>query len=275
MQSFKPFARYSFLFVLLFVLAACGGQAAPTATPAPEATSAPTEAVPTETMVSNAVTVADQELGAGNTVIIAEVVSDGPGWLVIHANADGAPGPVIGHAPVNAGDNTDVVVEIDPSMATETLYAMLHVDAGTAGEYEFPGDDVPVTDAEGNVVTPSFQLTGAMSEAPTVAVGGNDELGDFLVAANGMTLYIFTVDDPGTSNCYDDCATAWPPLLVEEGQTPTAGEGVTGELGTTTRDDGTVQVTYNDQPLYFYAPDQEPGDATGQNVGDVWFVVEP
>jgi predicted lipoprotein with Yx(FWY)xxD motif len=51
-------------------------------------------------------------------------------------------------------------------------------------------------------------------------------------------------------------------------------EGADGALlGTIIRDDGTVQVTYNDLPLYYFANDAKPGDTVGQNVGGVWFVV--
>ena len=45
-------------------------------------------------------------------------------------------------------------------------------------------------------------------------------------------------------------------------------------LGTTERDDGEVQVTYAGHPLYYYAPDEAPGDTLGQEVGDVWYVVD-
>jgi predicted lipoprotein with Yx(FWY)xxD motif len=57
--------------------------------------------------------------------------------------------------------------------------------------------------------------------------------------------------------------------------TPTAPDGVTGKLGTTTRTDGSLQVTYNDQPLYFFVGDTKAGDTTGQGVGNVWYVVNP
>lgn len=106
------------------------------------------------------VTVADQPIVNG-TVTIAEVVSSGPGWLVIHAQKDGKPGPVLGHSAVSDGVNTNVVVEIDVSGATETLYAMLHTDAGTVGTYEFPGPDGPLS-VDGKVVTPPFQVTGGL-----------------------------------------------------------------------------------------------------------------
>lgn len=161
------------LLIMVLLLSACGGQAAPTEEPeeqpAQEATEEPTEApateaptaASTETAVTNSVTVEDQALGEDNSVTVPGVTSDGPGWMVIHADQDGGPGPVIGHAPVAAGENEDVSVEIDAEAATETVYAMLHVDAGTEGEYEFPGDDAPAADAEGNVVVKPFQITMA------------------------------------------------------------------------------------------------------------------
>jgi predicted lipoprotein with Yx(FWY)xxD motif len=87
-----------------------------------------------------------------------------------------------------------------------------------------------------------------------------------------MTLYLYTKDTPNTSTCYDQCATNWPPLLTTAD--PIAGEGVDAALlGTTTRTDGSIQVTYNGWPLYYYAKDAAPGDATGQDVGSVWYVV--
>jgi predicted lipoprotein with Yx(FWY)xxD motif len=97
--------------------------------------------------------------------------------------------------------------------------------------------------------------------------------GTILVEASGRTLYLFTNDERNKSNCSGGCGTAWPPLLTAGG--PTAGEGVTADrLGTITRDDGYTQVTYNGWPLYYVARDEKPGDTSGQNVGDVWFVID-
>lgn len=108
--------------------------------------------------------------------------------------------------------------------------------------------------------------------AATVDLGKNDKLGSFLVDGKGMTLYLYTKDTPNTTVCYDKCATAWPPLLTNG--TPNAGQGVdASKFGTTKRKDGTTQVTYNGWPLYYYQKDKAPGDVTGQNVGNVWFVV--
>ena len=114
----------------------------------------------------------------------------------------------------------------------------------------------------------------AAQSAVTVEIGGNDELGEFLVAGNGMTLYIFTPDEPGVSNCNGGCAAAWPPLTVADGVTPIAGPGVNGELSLITRDDGSQQVALDGAALYFWRNDVVPGDATGQDVNDVWFVID-
>lgn len=103
------------------------------------------------------VTVSDQPITDG-TVTVDSVVSDGPGWIVIHAQQDGSPGPVIGQAAVSDGENTDVAVEIDVSQATDTLYAMLHADDGVEGTYEFPDGDPPVQ-VEGQVVVVPFAAT--------------------------------------------------------------------------------------------------------------------
>lgn len=95
--------------------------------------------------------------------------------------------------------------------------------------------------------------------------------GDALAGTDGMTLYIFTADTDGTSTCNDDCAAAWPPLLGD-GSDVHAGDGVTGTFGTTTRDDGSKQVTHGGQPLYYYSSDEVAGDAKGEGIGGKWFI---
>ena len=113
---------------------------------------------------SDAVTASDQAAADG-AITVDLVSASQPGWIVIHAQADGAPGAVIGFAAIAVGNNANVAVEIDLDQATETLYAMLHLDLATAGEYEFPGDDAPVFDADGNVVLAPFALTEAQASA--------------------------------------------------------------------------------------------------------------
>ena len=86
-----------------------------------------------------------------------------------------------------------------------------------------------------------------------------------LAAANGMTLYTFDNDSAGTSNCYDSCATSWPPYLAASGAAA-PGAGFT----TVQRKDGTQQWAKDGAPLYFWVGDSAPGETTGDGVGGVW-----
>jgi predicted lipoprotein with Yx(FWY)xxD motif len=120
-------------------------------------------------------------------------------------------------------------------------------------------------------------LAGSAFAADTsgkLMMAKNDKLGDILTDSQGMTLYIFKKDKPGETVCYDQCAQKWPPLTVKEGTKPTAASGINGKLGEVERKDGSYQVTYNDMPLYYFQGDTKPGEAKGQGVGGVWFVVE-
>jgi predicted lipoprotein with Yx(FWY)xxD motif len=121
---------------------------------------------------------------------------------------------------------------------------------------------------------PIYAITGTPSSPATVNRGQNSSLDSFLVDSKGMTLYIFTNDSPNMSSCYSTCATYWPPLLTNG--PPVAGTGVTASmLGTTTRTDGTVQVTYNGWPLYDYSLDKAAGDTNGQGFKSLWYVITP
>jgi predicted lipoprotein with Yx(FWY)xxD motif len=89
-----------------------------------------------------------------------------------------------------------------------------------------------------------------------------------LTAKNGMTVYVFDKDTSGVSACYDDCAKKWPPYLAHGVEK--MGEG----WATMKRKDGSMQWTYDDKPLYFYADDKKKGDANGDGVGSVWHIIK-
>jgi len=145
----------------------------------------------------------------------------------------------------------------------------------------------PASEAPASVAPTEAPASVAPSEAPasvapSAAAGATVDakpvgtIGTVLVAArNGMTVYNFTKDvkDSGTSACTGGCLETWPALTVAAGETPAAGSGVAGKLGTITRDDGSLQVTYNGLPLYFFKNDQAPGDANG--VYENWVAVKP
>jgi plastocyanin len=165
--------------------------AAPKAEPTaePQTRTTPTPA-PTSTTASGAdvtplVTVAHQQVLEGQ-VTIAEVVSAGPGWLVIHAQTDGKPGPILGYSPVTAGTNSNVAVHLDLSSVTTTLYAMLHTDAGVVGTWEFPGGaDTPVT-VNDQVVSSAFQLQVSSDDEAEV------EMEDFQFKPKLLTIRVGT-----------------------------------------------------------------------------------
>jgi predicted lipoprotein with Yx(FWY)xxD motif len=105
---------------------------------------------------------------------------------------------------------------------------------------------------------------------------GSTSLGRFVVGTQGRTLYLFQGDKGNTSTCYGACASAWPPATTGSAAAQ-AGSGVNaGMLGTTTRRDGTHQVTYGGHPLYYFSGDSQAGQTTGEGshaFGADWYVV--
>ncbi len=207
------------------------------------------------------VTVSDQ-LSLDGTVVIDSVVSDGPGFVVIHTdNGEGSPGPVIGNAPLNPGENFDVVVSIDTSQATPLLFAMLHTDTGEVGEYEFgavEGADGPVRDADDNVITPAFNvnvvnmsdqrvtaLNTVVAASVTAAVDGFLVIHTEADGAPGPVAGVKAVRAGTTSNVLveldmnEPTAVLWPMLHVD------TGEAGVYEFGTVEGADGPVIVGGN------------------------------
>ena len=123
---------------------------------------------------------------------------------------------------------------------------------------------------------PKATATAAASGAVSIKTA-TGKPGTFLVDSSGRSLYLFEADKSDTSTCNGACAAAWPPLTTTGA--PTAGTGVKASLlGTSKRDDGKMEVTYNGHPLYYFANDTAPGDLKGQGVdafGAEWYAVTP
>jgi predicted lipoprotein with Yx(FWY)xxD motif len=146
------------------------------------------------------------------------------------------------------------------------------------------GDDDSGEVTEPAPANPAEQVDNDEREAPkpeqppsgTEIVVGDSEFGEMLFDAREQAIYIFENDPRGETVCYGECAAAWPPVLTNGD--PQAGTGIEQSLlGTVERDDGTLQVTYADQPLYFYAH-EGPGEVRCHNVnlnGGFWWVVGP
>ncbi|MCT1499381.1 hypothetical protein M3G32_06565 [Corynebacterium sanguinis] len=129
-------------------LAACGSDnESSTAVPSTESSSASESAALTGTVKA-----ANQD-GDGSTLTVSSVDLEGveQGWIAVHSDVDGKPGPVVGNVQVEQGTSSDVVVELDDTVATGDYFTMLHVDDGEVGTFEFPdveGVDLPVLDGE-------------------------------------------------------------------------------------------------------------------------------
>jgi predicted lipoprotein with Yx(FWY)xxD motif len=122
----------------------------------------------------------------------------------------------------------------------------------------------------------STSSSSASASASNAALKtASTSLGKVVVDSGGRTVYVFDKDTAGsgTSACTAACLATWSPVQATSGK-PT-GTGVTGQLGTIKRDDGTEQVTLAGMPLYLYSGDAKAGDVRGQGVLGIWWVVGP
>jgi predicted lipoprotein with Yx(FWY)xxD motif len=156
----------------------------------------------------------------------------------------------------------------------------------------------PASPASQSVTTPAVTATptattapaaptpaSTPSASPTAAAGSlvvqtsTTSLGTFLTDSSNKSLYMFAADTDGTSTCTGACAVVWPPFLQSNGQTIAPNSSLQSSLfSTTTRPDGTQQVTYNNHPLYYYQGDTSPGNTNGEGIssfGANWYLVQP
>jgi predicted lipoprotein with Yx(FWY)xxD motif len=129
--------------------------------------------------------------------------------------------------------------------------------------------------AAGDMTGEGVQKAWYVLQVPayTVMIGTNKAVGNYLVDGSGNALYWFSKDKANMSACSGDCLKAWPAFISDSVVVPSGLKA--SDFGTLTRDDGTAQVTYKGFPLYYWFKDKTRGDITGQNVGKVWFVIDP
>jgi Cu/Zn superoxide dismutase len=150
--------------VVALTAAACSGTSDDTTTTT-AATETSTTAAGGEPATGPSALTADAQDSDGSTIVVATVSLPSPGFIAVHGDADGSPGPVVGHSDLlPAGESTDVTVTLDePLTASGTLWPMVHIDANGNGEYEFfPPDetiDVPGVTEGGDVAVISVEIT--------------------------------------------------------------------------------------------------------------------
>lgn len=154
--------------VLLLGLAACGSSSTTstpaTSTPGSSTTSASAgSSASTGTAMATGTLSAVDQTGDGTTLTVANVDLRGvdAGWVAVHMDLGGKPGPVVGQVQVKKGDTPNVKVTLDKKVATGAYWPMLHVDDHTIGTYEFPkvpGADLPVKSGS-DIVMQKMTLT--------------------------------------------------------------------------------------------------------------------
>ena len=138
---------------------------------------------------------------------------------------------------------------------------------GLSGLTACGSDDTPSAAAPS--ASSSSSSGAAAVKLATATVG---DYGKIVVDGNGRTVYVFDKDTSGTSNCSGDCLAKWPVVPAGDG-TPQL-EGIDASLvSTVTRADGSKQLAIKGLPLYLFASDSAAGEAKGQAVGGVWWIV--
>ena len=126
---------------------------------------------------------------------------------------------------------------------------------------------------------PATGATAPGGGTVTVMARSVPGVGTVLVDSQGYALYVFANDDRRAVTCTGTCLGTWPPLMLPAGGTLTAGRGVKSMLLGSDPDPGVGRaVTYAGWPLYAYAGDVQPGQASGQGIdlnGGYWYVIRP
>jgi hypothetical protein len=108
----------------------------------------------------NRVIVSDQF--PGNVVYLSSVQLSNAGWVVIHKDAAGTPGAIIGSAYFEKGINPGKITLTESTVEGGTYYAMIHTDDGD--KVFNAAKDLPLKDANGNVIMKMFKATATATE---------------------------------------------------------------------------------------------------------------
>lgn len=169
--------------------------------------------------------------------------------------------------------------DVDADLKLGSLACLLALLTAACASHP-PSGSTPASPSPTLAVATPLPSTAAAAPtpSPSATVGvASSRYGQVLVDGAGLTLYLFTADSGSGSACYSACAKAWPPLTARG--PVLAGAGAAQSLiGTTSRSDGELQVTYNGHPLYYYVGDRAAGEIKCQAVfefGGGWYIVSP
>jgi predicted lipoprotein with Yx(FWY)xxD motif len=251
-------------------------------------------AAPAEAPADTQATALTTKLAATNAGDLGQIVVDAKGMAVYRFDADTAK-PSVSNCngdcatawpPLMADDPAAVQVEgIDKALIGTVVRAdgKKQVTIGNWPAYHY-SKDAKAGDVNGQGAAGKwFAFTPAGKKAASAAAAAKSvalvlmkvgNLGQIVTDRGGMTLYRFdrdTAKPESKSNCENDCAKKWPPLLVPEGAQFELTGVDSANVGTVTRADGSRQVTLGGWPLYYFSGDKAPCDINGQGLGGTWF----
>jgi len=219
--------------------------------------------------------------GAGHAAATTTPPSEPPDTTMSTADTamSASSEPVTGAGP---SDCPAVTEETAGSEAPATSEAMAGTEApaasDTAATTDAPATSEPMASQGPAATTGDTMASGESAPAasgPFVQIVETDEYGPILVDGECRTLYGFMQDADGEPTCVDDCATKWPPLLVDDESVPPLADELDPSLFSVVDHPDGPMLKVGDWPLYHFSGDTAPGDITGQGMGGVWFVVAP
>jgi predicted lipoprotein with Yx(FWY)xxD motif len=140
---------------------------------------------------------------------------------------------------------------------------------GTA--YKFK---VAARNSRGTGAASTLSAAATPTATPALRAVMNATIGQpILVDANGMTVYLYTIDGANTTSSVNGALrVAWP--YVVWGGTPSVGPGLDqSKIAAHVQPDGSNLLSYNGHLLYLWISDHAPGDATGQGINN-FFVLD-
>jgi predicted lipoprotein with Yx(FWY)xxD motif len=160
-------------------------------------------------------------------------------------------------------------------LAIAALIASLAL-AACGGDGDSDSSSQPASNTGGQQTGGPAQSGGSGGKPGVTVTTADSQFGQVLFDGDDRAIYYFDKETSDRSECYGDCAVAWPPVLTD-GAPEAAGAAEARLIGTTERDDGSTQVTYKGRPLYYYVDDPR-GQILCHGVeefGGVWLAVEP
>ena len=122
-----------------------------------------------------------------------------------------------------------------------------------------------------STTTTTSSTTSYPPLANTIEVSSKSGIGQYMVNAEGMSLYYTSQDEPGEPDIFiPGVPEIWPIFYTDTIIVPP--ELNPALFINIMRVDSRLQTMYYGHPLYLYTGDTKPGDTNGNGIDGVWFL---